>query len=131
MFVIALWVIFTAPPRSPGGLGNKEPERGGPSLVVLKNSEKLSKQLLPKQFDVAKTAIDTFVKKYYGETSTVATIVGNSDLGESGTITLKIQVDNSSSNMFGAVIDKWSSYDKLIFSVPSKSYSVSLPVYTN
>lgn len=128
---IGLWLAIAKPfnpsydPKAP-----KEPEQGGLQTIVLKNSDKLSKLLLPRQFEVTKQAINTYVKNNISFSATSVSISGEPQATPKGVIAFDFRVDNGVGTIT-ATIDKWTYYDKIIFSVPSKSYSVTLPVYTN
>lgn len=127
-----MWLIFKSPSGPPyDERAAREPEGGGSRLIILQHSESLTKVLLPAQFDVTKVTVSDFIKQNFGENSKSASVVGGVQLSEKGVITLDIQVDDNQAKTFTMTIDKWTYYDKLIFSVPEKSYSVTLPVYTN
>lgn len=126
------WIIFKNPNTRPyDERATREPEAGGPSLVILQNSETLSKVLLPAQFIATRNMVNDFVKQAYGEPSKVVTIIGEARLNEKGVVAFDAQVNNDQTKTFTATIDKWSSYNKLIFSVPEKNFTRTVIVYPN
>lgn len=128
----SVWIIFKNPNTRPyDERAAREPEVGGPSLVILQNSETLSRVLLPAQFIATKIIVNDFVKQTYGEPSKVVTIIGEARLSEKGVVAFDAQVNNDQTKTFTAIIDKWSSYNQLIFSVPEKNFTQTVLVYSN
>lgn len=133
IIVVVLLIVIASKSPKPAydPRANREPESSGLQLITLSGSEKLSKLLLPSQFDVAKVAINDFVKAGVNNGAKNVTIIGDPQINDRGVVTLSLRVDGPSPITFTAKIDKWTYYNKLIFSVPEKGYTVTIPVYIN
>lgn len=110
---------------------SREQEGGGPRSVVLKDGQKLSKYLLPDQYDVSKKIINDYILQKIDSSADVASIIDEPQMSNTGIITFRVGVGNDSTKSFVATIDKWSNYKQIVFSVPDQKYTIILQVYDN
>jgi hypothetical protein len=109
----------------------REPEKGGPKTVYIQNTEKISKYLLPAQFDVAKQAVSDYILQRVSTSVGQAKIVGDVKQSSSGVVSFSVEVESTPIKTLEITIDKWSDYSSITFTVPRDSFSVKLPVYKN
>jgi hypothetical protein len=130
LIAAGLWVAF-AHSNTYNPQATREAENGGPQIIDLNNSEDLAKILLPKQYDIAKSAINDYIKQRVDPSAKTAAIVGQPQQDSKGIISLMVQVGANPNSTFTATIDRLSDYRAMTFAVPQSNYSVRIQVYAN
>jgi hypothetical protein len=120
LLIFVIVTIITGTFRQDTRGDDKEPERGGPQVVAIENTEKLNAILPAPQFFAVKNNISTYIQQRISPAVTKATIE-DTQLDQNGTVTIRVAADKTAP--FTASI--YQSNGQLVFQVAATGYTAA------
>lgn len=101
----------------------QEPERGGPAVIAIGNTEKLNAILPPSQFFATKDQLSAYMRYALDENVTAASI-DDTQLNQDGSVALTVSPNQG--RPFTAIV--YASGDQFVFQIPASNYTKTMSV---
>jgi hypothetical protein len=123
--IVALFIFGRGGPKQV----STAPELSGPGTVIIDNTDRLSEILLPEQYQALSNALAVYIQVNVDPKIVHATIVGQPSVAANASVSFTLKTDKPSVSL-DVSVDR-SNFDKLIMTIPAKSYSQVIPVFTS